>query len=110
MNETLQLIIGLIVLVGVFILTRFAVGWKIKKAAFSVLGDLARQDAVSPETAVSLPYAKSSLFKFGLRDYRPKAIQALATQGIIGNTPEGLFFVADPEALVKARELAGGKF
>lgn len=105
MNDAVQIITGLLILILVFIGTRFAVGWRIKKSAFAVLDDLERQGALSVEKAVELPYAKANFFRFGLRDYRPKAIEALAVQNIIGRTEDGRFYVADPEALERARQL-----
>jgi hypothetical protein len=92
MPETVQIIIGIVLLVGVYILTQMAVGLRIKRAARGVVRDLENKHAFTIESAVELPYAKSNFFRIGLRDFRPKAIEALIQGGIVGRTVDGRFY------------------
>jgi hypothetical protein len=93
MSETVQVIIGIILLVGVYILTQMVVGYRIKRAARGIVRDLDLKKAYSPESAIELPYAKANLFRIGLRDFRPKAVDALVQGGILSRTPTGKYFL-----------------
>jgi len=93
MSETVQIIIGIILLVGVYILTQAVVGWRIKRAASGVVRDLDFKKAYTPESAIELPYAKSNLFRIGLRDFRPKSVAALVQAGVVAQTAAGKYFL-----------------
>ena len=97
MSESWQIIFGLIFLAGVFILTRVGTAWKIQRAASMALDDLRRKGAVRPDKAVELPYAKKDWMKFGLRDFRPKAVESLVQAGVIVRTMEGRFYLRDDQ-------------
>ena len=77
MSETVQIILGLILLVGVYVFTQAVVGWRIRRASKTILRDLDFKKAFDPATAIELPYAKRNIFRIGLRDFRPKAVQVL---------------------------------
>ena len=94
MPETVQIVIGILLLVGVYILTQAVVGYRIKRAARGVVRDLDFKKAYSAETAIELPYAKPNLFRIGLRDFRPKAVAALVQGGIIAQTATSKYFLA----------------
>jgi hypothetical protein len=93
MSETLQIIIGFIFLAAVYILTRYGMAFRIKQASVSIIKDLEQKGAIDASSAVELPYAKSSLFKIGLRDFRPKAIESMIQGDIVGMTPEGKYYL-----------------
>ena len=97
MSDTLQNIIGFSFLIVIFILTRYGVGLKSKKAGLQIIEDLRRQNATDIYSAVNLGYAQTSWLKFGLRDYRPKALNSLVEAGIIGMTGESKYYlIQDP--------------
>jgi hypothetical protein len=93
MSETAQIIIGILLLIGVYIFTQMVVGWRIKRAARGVVRDLDFKQAYSSESAIELPYAKSNFFRIGLRDFRPKAVSALVQGGILAQTATGKYFL-----------------
>lgn len=93
MSDVLQIITGILFLMLVFILTRFGIAWRIKRACFFIVKDLERRNAFDYNSAVELPYAKTDHFRMGLRDFRPKAVQGLVENGILGVTPERRFFL-----------------
>ena len=93
MSETVQIVIGILLLVGVYIFTQMVVGFRIKRAARGIVRDLDFKKACSAESAIELPYAKSNLFRIGLRDFRPKAIDALIQGEIVGRTAAGKFYL-----------------
>jgi hypothetical protein len=93
MSETFQIIVGIILLVGVYILTQAVVGWRIKRAAKGIVRDLDFKKAYTPESAIELPYAKSNLFRIGLRDFRPKSVAALVQAGVVAQTAAGKYFL-----------------
>ena len=93
MSETMQIIVGFILLAGVYILTRYGIAMRMKRAAALIIKDLERKGAVDPASAVELPYAKSSLFRIGLRDYRPKTIESMVHSDIVGMTPGGKYYL-----------------
>jgi hypothetical protein len=87
MSETLQIVIGIVLLVGVYILTQMVVGLRIKRAARGVVRDY------DPATAAVLPYAKPNLLRIGLRDFRPKALGALMQGQVVAQTPDGKYYL-----------------
>lgn len=93
MNDVIQIVTGILLLVLVFIATRYGMVWRIKRACVWVVKDLEQKSAFDPASAVQLPYAKVDHFRMGLRDFRPKAVQGLVQGGVIGMTEEGKYFL-----------------
>jgi len=93
MPESVQIIVGVLFLILVFIATRYGIFLRIKSACKFVVKELERQKAWDEASAVSLPYAKSSYFHIGLRDFRPKAVQSLLEGGVIGKTADEKYFL-----------------
>ncbi|CAB1062885.1 hypothetical protein D1BOALGB6SA_7667 [Olavius sp. associated proteobacterium Delta 1] len=95
MGETGQIIIGILILGAVILLTRQFHGWKIKRAYLTIIEDLKRQGAHTPETAIHLPYARRSALRFGVRDHRPTAMKGLISENIVGLTEDGRYYILD---------------
>lgn len=93
MADVIQIVTGILLLVLIFIATRFGMAWRIKRACIFVIRDLERRGALGYASAVDLPYAKTELFRLGLRDFRPKAVQGLVQAGVIGMTEERKYFL-----------------
>lgn len=93
MSETLQIVFGILLLIAVYVLSQFVVGYRIRRAASGVVKDLERLGALDPASAAELPYAKASLLRIGLRDFRPKAVDALVRSDIVGRTAAGGFYL-----------------
>lgn len=84
MPETLKTIFLILFVIGGFIIALRITGLRMKKAGEFIIEDLRDKKAIDPSSAVELVYAKSSLFHFGLRDYRPQVLQELVKQGVVG--------------------------
>ena len=93
MSEFVQIILGVIFLAVVFILTRYGIANRVRRTATLIMRDLERQEAFDPGSAVDLPYAKPQYFRFGLRDYRPKALESLLQSGVIGKTETDKYYL-----------------
>jgi hypothetical protein len=97
MSEALKIIVMILILIGVLIITMYVAGWKMKRAGDFILRDLRNRKAFDRASAVELPYCKSSLFHIGLRDYRPKALNALLQSGkVMGLEGERYYLKEDP--------------
>ncbi|MFH1057435.1 MAG: hypothetical protein V1797_02000 [Pseudomonadota bacterium] len=94
MNDTIQIIVGIIFLALVYMLTRYIVAKKIMRASRGIVDELQGRGALDPEHAVQFSWAKPDWLRFGLRDYRPKALEGLIGAGIVGRTQEGLYYLA----------------
>ena len=77
MPETVELIIGILVLLAVITLTRRYHTWRIQSAYKYIIEDLKSQGALDPGSAVVLPYAQKRTSKMGLRDHRLMALDHL---------------------------------
>ena len=100
MNETVEIIVGVGVLVAVYILTRHFHSWRFSRTYVLIINDLKKRGAVNPASAVELPYAKKSMLRIGTRDYRPKALEHLAMKQIVGMTDSGRYYlIVKPEDL-----------
>lgn len=97
MSEGIQIVIGIIFLVIVYILTRYGIAWKMRRVAGQIIEDLKRRGAVDTKSAVSLPYEKTNFLHIGMRDYRPKVLASLVQEGYVGRTEEGKYFLQLPD-------------
>lgn len=97
MSEGVQIVIGIIFLVIVYILTRYGIAWKMQRVARQIIEDLKHKGAVDVNTAVSLPYEKRNFLHIGMRDYRPKVLASLVQEGYVGRTKEGKYFLQLPD-------------
>lgn len=95
MSETFQILWGFLFLIAVFLLTRWLTVLKIRATCKSIVKDLENRDAFSVDKAVELPYDRSQPFKIGMRDYRPKAVEALVQSGIVVKTEGGRYYLAN---------------
>ena len=93
LSDAIQIIIGLLILILVYLITRYGIYLRIKGACTKTIKDLERQQAFDEKSAVELPYAKSQFLRIGLRDFRPKAVESLLQGGIVGITMEGKYFL-----------------
>ena len=81
------------VLIAVYILTRKVHAWRIKRTYMLIIKDLEREEAFDPRSAVELPYVRASLFRVGIRDYRPKALEYLVASRVVGMTESRRYFL-----------------
>jgi hypothetical protein len=99
MSETMKIIFMALLVVGVFMITLRVAGWKMKRAGDFILRDLKKKKAFDPASAVELPYCKASLFHIGLRDYRPKALNALVGMGAVRLLEGGRYYLREGHKL-----------
>jgi hypothetical protein len=95
MTETGQIIVGIFFLVLVYLFSRRVHGWRMKRALDFILKDLEKMGAVDHAAAVRLPYATSMFFRMGTRDYRPKALEYLVSNNIVGMTGDGKYYLKE---------------
>ncbi len=95
MSEANQIIIGICILIVVVMLNRKFHAWKIKRAYFSIVKDIKAKKAFDSQTAVDLSYARSAMFRVGLRDHRPIALEHLVQDNIVGVTDDGKYYLKD---------------
>ena len=95
MSENTQIIVGVIVLIGVYLLTRKVPAWQMRRAYTNVLKDLEQRKAFDPSSAVELPYAKVGIFRMGTRDYRPKTVQYMTQTGVAVMTADGKYYLRE---------------
>lgn len=93
MSEHVQIFLGIVFLVAVFILTRFGVAWKLRNAAGSIIRELESKGAVDVYSAVELPYSKPNVLRIGMRDYHYKALECLIGEGAVGRTGSGKYYL-----------------
>jgi len=92
-SESTQIILGIFFLVGVYILTRYGITWRIRRASLFIIRDLEKRKALDPESAVELPYGKKELFKVGIRDFKPRALESLIHDGVLGRTEHSMYYL-----------------
>ena len=95
MSETVQIAMGICIMLGVIVLTRRYHAWKIKKAFLSIIEDLKKKSALNPESAVDLPYGRRNILRMGLKDHRPTALKSLVREKIIGISEDGKYYLLD---------------
>jgi len=93
MSDTIQIIVAAVLLVAVFVLTRLGIMRKMIRAAGRIIEDLESKGAVDEESAVTLPYSRTRLIRLGMRDYMAKALDYLVTDGTVGKTGDGRYYL-----------------
>ncbi len=95
MSESMQIIFAICVLIAVYMLTRKVNAWRIKRAYVRIMKDLEKKEAFTPSSAIPLPYAKHGMFRVGVRDFRPKALQFLIASDIVGVTEASTYYLKE---------------
>jgi len=98
MSETSRIILGICILILVYVLTRRAHAWRIRRAYIFIIKDLEQKGALDDSSAVELPYAKKSVFRGGMRDYRPKALEYLVLSNIVGMVDSGKYYLRNKKS------------
>ena len=93
MSEYNQIIIAICLLIAVYMLTRKVNAWRIKRAYMGIIKDLEKKEAFDENSAIALPYVSQSIFRMGVRDFRPKALQFLVASDVVGVTPAGKYYL-----------------
>jgi hypothetical protein len=109
MSESVKTVLALIVLVLVYLLSRKVHAWRIMRAYNRIFRDLEGKGAVNEASAVELPYAKMRIFRVGMRDYRPKAMEFLISNQMVGMTDSGKYYLKErkPMGLSSSQGLGG---
>jgi hypothetical protein len=92
MPESAQIFIGVCLLIVVFILTRYMVYRKLRRAAESIIGLLESRGAVDEGSAIELPNPKPNFLRI-VRDYDSKALGYMVAQGVVGKTADGKYYL-----------------
>ena len=93
MNETVQIICAISFLIIFFLFSKMIMGLRMKKAAQYIIEDLKKNNATDHASAITLSYAKQNFFRIGMRDFRPKTLEYLLSNRIVGKTEDDRFFL-----------------
>jgi len=93
MPESMQIIIGIVAVLVVYLLAMLGTGWWTKQVSLAMMKELEDKGAINAATAVDLPYDKINYFKVGYRDYRPKALEMLILSEVICKTFQGRYYL-----------------
>jgi len=98
MVNILEFLVGIVILIGVFLLTQRIILWRLKRTCDWILKDLEKKGALDSNSAVPLPYARKDMLRIGVRDYRPKAMEALLMYGKVAMNDAGAFYLPQGKA------------
>lgn len=93
MPESMQIVIGIIALLLVYLLAMLGTGWWTKQICLTIIRELEKKGAVDAASAVDLPYAKINYITIGYRDYRPKALEMLVLSEVVYKTLPGRYYL-----------------
>lgn len=97
-NVSQIVIIICLVIIGIFASRKIAM-WQMKKAFDYIVSDLKARGALTPETAVEVPYNQTKRLQLGLKDYRPRIFNQMITEGMIGVVEDGNKFYLNESAI-----------
>jgi hypothetical protein len=95
MSETIKMILLVLLAIGALFVSLGFAGWKMRRACDFIIRDLKEKKALDPASAAELPYCKSSMFRIGLRDYRPRALNALVKHDVIRVVTDGRYYLRE---------------
>jgi hypothetical protein len=104
----MKIVLLVLLTVAAFVISVAFAGWKIRRACKFILKDLRTQRAFDPASAVPLPYGKTSLFRIGMRDYRPRALTELVKHDIVRLAEGERYYLREGEKLTAIEEGAAG--
>jgi hypothetical protein len=93
MPESMQIIIGILAVLIVYILSMLGAGWWTRRVCLKIIRELEEKGALNAPTAVALPYDKIKYFKISYRDYRPKALKSLVMSEVVCRTFSGQYYL-----------------
>ena len=93
MPESMQIVIGIIAVLVVYLLAMLGTGWWTKQICLAIIRELEEKGAVDAISAVDLPYTKVNYIKIGYRDYRPKALEMLLLSEVVYKTLAGRYYL-----------------
>ena len=93
MPESIQIVIGIIAVLVVYLLAMLGTGWWTKQICLAIIRELEEKGAVDAASAVDLPYTKVNYIKIGYRDYRPKALEMLVLSEVVYKTLPGRYYL-----------------
>jgi len=94
-SETGQIIVGICLLIVVYVLTRRYHAWRMSRVYQFIIKDLEQKGAVDPASAVDLLYARKSMFRIGTKDYRPKVLEYMTLNDIVGMTGDAGYYLKE---------------
>ena len=95
MSPTVKTLLMVFLLIAAFILANIVAGRRMKKAADFIIRDLKEKKAFDPASAVPLPYSKGTMFRLGLKDYRPGALTQLVKYDVVRLHEGGRYYLRD---------------
>ncbi len=95
MSETAQTVLMVLLTIAAFIVANIIAGKRMKKAADFIIRDLKEKKAFDPASAVELPYSKGTVFRIGLKDYRPGALTQLVKYDVVRMQAGGRYYLRD---------------
>ena len=93
MSDKMELFLGILVLLAVVTLTRKYHGWRTRRAYQLIIDDLESSNALTPDTAVDLPYSGKNLLRIGVRDHRKMALNHLVLEQVVGQTDDKRYYL-----------------
>jgi hypothetical protein len=93
MMESMQIIIGILAVLIVYILCMLGTGWWTRRVCLEIIRELEEKGALNASAAVALPYDKVKYFKIGYRDYRPKVLESLVMSEVVCRTFSGQYYL-----------------
>ena len=95
MSQSAKTLVMVFLLIAAFILANILAGRRMKKAADLIILDLKAKKAFDPASAVMLPYSKGTVFRIGLKDYRPGALTQLVKYDVVRVAEGDRYYLRD---------------
>ena len=100
MSQNVKTLLMVLITIAAFILANIIAGKRMKKAADFIIRDLKEKKAFDPASAVMLPYGKSTMFRIGLKDYRPGALQQLVKKDVVRLLEGDRYYLRDGQQAI----------
>jgi hypothetical protein len=102
MSQNIKSLLIVLFVIACFILANVLAGWRMKKAAEFIVQDLQEKKAFDPASSVVLPYSRRSMFRIGLRDYRPGALKQLVKRDIVRSAEGDRYYLRESHTEILA--------
>jgi hypothetical protein len=98
----LQIILLVVVLVGIVILMLYMGGLAVQRTCFKIIAEMEEARAFKEARAVEIQDERKNIFRVGVKNIRPKALNLLIADGLVIKTNNGKYYL-DKEKLAHAK-------
>jgi hypothetical protein len=104
----LQIILLVVTLIAFIVLILYMGGLAVQKTCLKIIAEMEEARAFKESKALEIQDERKNIFRVGVKNIRPKALNLLIADGLVIKTNNGKYYL-DKEKLAQAKAQLGSK-